>query len=94
MHDGVLTLENNASGLSWMNEKSVSGERRWGHPAKNDCSTEVLLGFCARVTFLRSVPDISHLVGTSEGTPALMIDTHFRISASSFIQQEVSIISR
>jgi hypothetical protein len=27
-----------------------------GHPAKNDCSTEVLLDFCARATFLRSVP--------------------------------------
>jgi hypothetical protein len=27
-----------------------------GHPAKNDCSTEVLLDFCTRVTFLRSVP--------------------------------------
>jgi hypothetical protein len=34
MHDGVLTLENNASGLSWMNEKSVSGERRWDIPQK------------------------------------------------------------
>ena len=27
-----------------------------GHPAKNDCSTEVLLDFCTRATFLRSVP--------------------------------------
>jgi hypothetical protein len=27
-----------------------------GHPAKNDCTTEVLLDFCTRVTFLRSVP--------------------------------------
>jgi hypothetical protein len=27
-----------------------------GHPAKNDCSTEVLLDFCTRVTFLQSVP--------------------------------------
>jgi hypothetical protein len=26
-----------------------------GHPAKNNCSTEVLLDFCTRVTFLRSV---------------------------------------
>jgi hypothetical protein len=30
--------------------------RHLGHPAKNDCSTEVLLDFCTRVTFLRSVP--------------------------------------
>jgi hypothetical protein len=27
-----------------------------GHPAKNDCSTKVLLDFCTRATFLRSVP--------------------------------------
>jgi hypothetical protein len=28
-----------------------------GHPAKNDCSTEVLLDVCTSVTFLRSVPE-------------------------------------
>jgi hypothetical protein len=27
-----------------------------GHPTKNDCSTDVLLDFCTRATFLRSVP--------------------------------------
>jgi hypothetical protein len=26
-----------------------------GHPAKNDCSTEVLLDFYTRMTFLRSI---------------------------------------
>jgi hypothetical protein len=26
-----------------------------GLPAKNDCSTEVLLDFCTRVTFLRNI---------------------------------------
>jgi hypothetical protein len=36
---------------------SVPSNLPLGHPAKNDCSSEVLLDFCTRVTFLRSVPD-------------------------------------
>ena len=37
-----------------------------GHPAKNDCSTEVLLDFCTRATFLRSVPVICVLTMTRQ----------------------------
>jgi hypothetical protein len=42
-----------------------------GHPAKNDCSTEVLHDFCTRATFLRSVPggwteSMKPLLGFSE----------------------------
>jgi hypothetical protein len=33
-------------------------KRNLGRPAKNDCSTEVLLDFCTRMTFLRSVPGL------------------------------------
>jgi hypothetical protein len=36
-----------------------------GLPAKNDCSTEVLLDFCTRVTFLWNIPE-KHRVHVSQ----------------------------
>jgi hypothetical protein len=39
-----------------MGEQRSYNAHPLGHPAKNDCSTEVLLDFCTIVTFLRSVP--------------------------------------
>jgi hypothetical protein len=50
-----------------------------GHPAKNDCSTEVLLDFCTRATFLWSVPVDKSIVGM--GT---FIDAKFQMNADSF----------
>jgi hypothetical protein len=37
-----------------------------GTPAKNDCSTEVLLDFCTRVTFLQGVPAVVATQNTIE----------------------------
>jgi hypothetical protein len=48
-----------------------------GHPAKNDCSTEVLLDFCTRVTFLRSVPG-------GPGNPSIPIRFYYRIRELNF----------
>jgi hypothetical protein len=41
-----------------MNKFDIACMSFWcllGHPAKNDCSTAVLLDFCSRATLLRSV---------------------------------------